>query len=200
MNGWLLPIARRVPLSPNAVTVIACILNLTAAFLFAFAARDLLLYPLAMFVVAFAGLLDALDGAIARAQNKTSRYGDFLDHFLDRVSDSALLIGWAWGAGVRPILIVIALAGVLLVGYLGTQIEATFGQRSYEGTGRAEFLLGLIVFAITGLLARVLQWDVRLFGLNIPELLIVLLLVSVFLTLTQRLRLARQLAGESDPR
>ena len=36
----------------------------------------------------------------------------------------------------------------MLNGYVGTQIEATFGERSYEGVGRGEFVLALIVFPI----------------------------------------------------
>ena len=93
-------------------------------------------------------------------------------------------------------LIIVAVAGILLVGYLGTQIEASFGLRSYEGTGRAEFLIGMIVFAIVSLLTRALQWNVRVWTLSIHEMLILLLLLSVFVTLLQRLRLARRLASE----
>lgn len=200
INRWLHPLAANVPLSPNSVTVIACAMNIVAALLFANVTRSLAFYPVAIVTLGVAALLDALDGAVARAQNKTSRFGDFLDHFLDRVSDSSLVAGWAWGMSVRPLLILISVAGVLLVGYLGTQIEATFGVRSYEGTGRAEFIIGIVVFALAGYLIQSLQWSVRLLDFSIAELLTLLLIAVLAITVLQRLAQARRLAVESERR
>ncbi|MCE4627788.1 MAG: CDP-alcohol phosphatidyltransferase family protein [Desulfurococcales archaeon] len=44
------------------------------------------LAPLLLIVSA---LLDALDGAVARAVGRSSRHGEFLDSFLDRLADTA---------------------------------------------------------------------------------------------------------------
>lgn len=140
---WLGPIARSCPLSPNAITCIALLLNLVAAWLLY--SRHFLL---AILFIAIGGLCDALDGIVARVQNKATRFGDFLDHVVDRVSDTAIAAGWLLGSGVREELTIIAIVVVMLNGYVGTQVEATFGQRSYEGVGRGEFVLALIVFPV----------------------------------------------------
>ena len=65
--------ALRSPLSPNAISFCALLLNLIAA---------ALLYErfflIAIFVIAIGGLADAFDGIVARVQAKESRFGDFL--------------------------------------------------------------------------------------------------------------------------
>jgi len=44
-------------------------------------------------VVLLAGAFDLLDGPLARATGKTSRFGAFLDSTLDRLSEAAVLAG-----------------------------------------------------------------------------------------------------------
>jgi CDP-diacylglycerol--glycerol-3-phosphate 3-phosphatidyltransferase len=44
-------------------------------------------------VMLFAGLFDALDGAVARESNLMSSFGAFLDSTLDRLSESAIFVG-----------------------------------------------------------------------------------------------------------
>lgn len=193
LNRWLFPLARRFPLSPNTVTVVAFILNLVAAAMLAMSGGTLPEVLLALPVIAVAGLLDGLDGAIARAQNKQSRFGDFLDHFLDRVSDAALLAGWAHGVGVHPLLVTATVAMVLLAGYAGTQIEASFRVRSYEGAGRAEYLIGIGAMMIIGSLSAGTRH-----GTSIANVLCGALLLFVCLTILSRLKLARQLAARND--
>ena len=148
LSRWLAPLARRVPLHPNAITVVALLLNLAAAAALGFAGRDRRLFLVAVVLVAVGGLLDALDGIVAREQDLATPFGDFLDHFCDRVSDVALFAGWLLGTGVRPLIAVSALVMIMLNGYIGTQVEATFGKRSYETVGRGEFVLALIAFPL----------------------------------------------------
>src|SRR6059058_2532431 len=80
LNRWLLPVARRTPLSPNAITLLALAINLVGAACLALGARRPSLFLAAIVLIAVGGLADALDGIVARARNQTSRYGDFLDH------------------------------------------------------------------------------------------------------------------------
>ncbi|DAC16156.1 MAG TPA: CDP-alcohol phosphatidyltransferase family protein, partial [Candidatus Poseidoniales archaeon] len=42
--------------------------------------------------------LDGLDGTLARAKNATSRWGDFLDHTLDRVLDVTWIVAIGYNA------------------------------------------------------------------------------------------------------
>src|SRR5438105_4495486 len=126
LGRWLTPVARHCPLSPNSVTLIALALNLIAAAMLLLGTRYPTLFLAAIVVIAIGGFADALDGVVARLQKKESRFGDFLDHVCDRVSDTALAACWMIGNGVRESLLVVAAITIMLNGYIGTQIEATF--------------------------------------------------------------------------
>lgn len=189
LQRWFAPLARRCPLSPNAVTLVALALNIVAAVLLY---RRMFLPAIAFIVVG--GLADAFDGVVARVQEKTSRYGDFLDHFADRVSDTLVVTGWLLGNHVRIELVVAGIIVVMLNGYIGTQIEATWRERSYEGVGRGEFVLGLIVYPIASHLLIAGGVESTLFaGLSIAEWMTVLLLATAAFGIVQRLALASRL-------
>jgi CDP-diacylglycerol--glycerol-3-phosphate 3-phosphatidyltransferase len=59
--------------------------------------------------------LDALDGAVARAMQRTDRRGGVLDSTLDRYADSAIFTGFAWYFAVNdaPVLMLLAIAGMI---------------------------------------------------------------------------------------
>ena len=187
---WFAPAARRCPLSPNAITILALLLNAFAAWLL-YERRFLL----SLTFIAIGGLADAFDGIVARAQNKSSRYGDFLDHFCDRVSDLLLVIGWLLGNRVRiEIAMAVALV-VMLNGYIGTQIEATWRERNYDSVGRGEFVLALIVFPIVSHILGDNGWDaITLASLRIVEWMSLLLFAFAILGIVQRFVLASRLS------
>ena len=189
LHAWFSPAARRCPLSPNAVSILALLLNVIAAWLF-YERRFLV----ALVFVAVGGLADAFDGIVARVQEKSSRYGDFLDHFCDRVSDLLLVIGWLLGNRVRIEIAMAVVLGVMLNGYIGTQIEATWGERNYDSMGRGEFVLALIVFPIVSHILADNGWDsLTPAGLAIAEWMAVGLLLFAILGLVQRFALASRL-------
>ncbi len=192
LERWFTPLAKRCPLSPNAVSILALLLNVVAAGLFATQH-----FLVAIVFVTIGGLADAFDGIVARVQEKSSRYGDFLDHFCDRVSDLLLITGWLLGNEVRVEIVVAILIAVMLNGYIGTQIEATWHQRNYDAVGRGEFVLALIVYPVTSHILR----DVGLAtttaaGLRIVEWMALLLFVFALLGIVQRFVLAARLERE----
>jgi archaetidylinositol phosphate synthase len=188
-SWWFTPLARRCPLSPNAITVLALLINAAAA---ALLYRKQFLIAMAVLVVG--GLADAFDGIVARVQEKTSRFGDFLDHFCDRVSDTLLLAGWLLGNGVRSEIALTALASILLNGYIGTQTEATWHAREYDTVGRGEFVLALVVFPIVSHILYANGWAaIAPGGLRIAEWLSLLLTAGALLGIGQRLARARRL-------
>ena len=198
LSRWFSPAAARCPLSPNTITILALIVNILAAATLAAGGVRASLFLLAIFLVGLAGLADAFDGIVARVQGKSTQFGDFLDHLADRVSDSLVLIGWAYGSGVRPSLVLAATFVVLMNGYTGTQVEATFGKRSYEGLGRGEFVLALVIFpVISYCLAVSGQMAVRVGGLTVPEWLTLLLIAAALLGIGQRVRLATRLSEDT---
>jgi archaetidylinositol phosphate synthase len=188
-HQWFAPLAQRCPLSPNALTVLALALNAVAAALFY--TRHFLS---AVAVLIAGGLLDVFDGIVARVQQKTSRFGDFLDHFCDRVSDTLLLTGWLLGNGVRTEITLASVIVVGLNGYIGTQLEATWHEREYDTVGRGEFVLALIVFPIVSFILFDNGWhELAPGGLEIAEWMALLLVLGGFAGIVQRLALARRL-------
>lgn len=189
LHRWFEPLARRCPLSPNAVTLLALLLNAFAAWLL-YERR----FVIALVFITVGGLADAFDGIVARVQGKSSRYGDFLDHFCDRVSDLLLVTGWLLGNGVRIEIAMAVVLAVMLNGYTGTQIEATWGERNYDSMGRGEFVLALIVFPIVSSILFDNGWSaIAPAGLLLVEWMSLLLLAFALLGLTQRLALAKRL-------
>ncbi|HVT04042.1 MAG TPA: CDP-alcohol phosphatidyltransferase family protein [Thermoanaerobaculia bacterium] len=194
LNRWIEPVAKRCPFSPNTISAAALALNLCAAFLLWGGGVEARLFLVAGGVIALGGLLDGLDGAVARAQKKESPLGDFLDHLFDRISDAALVAGWTLGSGVRPPIALAALIAVTVDGYIGTQVEASFGHRTYEGTGRGEFVLALLVFPLVAYsLARAELLYVPFGGLSAPEWLTVAIAIVALLGIVQRFRIATRL-------
>ena len=72
--------------TPNMLTVMGFLVSIAAAVLIAkeyFLAGGL--------VILLAGAFDLLDGPLARATGKTTRFGAFLDSTLDRLSEAAVI-------------------------------------------------------------------------------------------------------------
>ncbi len=186
---WFTPAARRCPLSPNAISLLALAINAGAA---ALLYQRWFFIAIAMIVVG--GFADAFDGVVARVQNKASRYGDFLDHFADRVSDTLLLAGWLLGNAVRVEIAIGAVIAVMLNGYIGTQLEATWRQREYESLGRGEFVLALIVYPAVSALLYQNEWENTAFaGLRVAEWMALLILAFALLGIFQRFGIAAKL-------
>jgi archaetidylinositol phosphate synthase len=130
----------RLGLTPNGVSVAAIILAGAAGAAFALAGTNRLLYLLGAVLVLGNGMLDLLDGELARELGADSDAGDLLDHVLDRYADILLLVGLAAGTG-RYALGLGAVTGVLMTSYLGTQAQAVGLDRVYGGlVGRADRL------------------------------------------------------------
>ena len=142
------PIARRLSgVSPNALSAAALVSAGFAGISFLFPGG----WPLALgaFFVFLNALLDALDGKVAKIAGKASRRGDFLDHVLDRYADVLMLGGLAIGPYVPVWLGLLAIVGVLLTSYMGTQAQAVGAGRDYRGIlGRADRLVILVVAAV----------------------------------------------------
>lgn len=190
LHRWFAPLAQRCPLSPNGVTLLALAINAFAAWLLY--ERHFLI---AIAFITVGGLADAFDGIVARVKGTASRYGDFLDHFADRLSDLLLISGWMLGSEVRIEIALAILIGVMLNGYIGTQIEATWQERNYDSVGRGEFVLALVVFPIVSSILYDNGWQhLRAGGLRITEWMALLLALFAILGIAQRFALASKLA------
>ena len=199
LDRWLSPLAAGSPLSPNAISVIALALILSASLCLALAGNRPILFLAALPLIALGGLLDAFDGIVARAQHRSSRLGDFLDHTFDRIADLSLVVGWTLGSGVRKEIALGTLMLVSLHGYLGTQLEASFGRRNYEGTGRGEFVLVLVILPILGwILSRLELLGTPYWHLTIAEWVTMLLAAGAMQGIISRLRSGVAISRESE--
>ena len=97
------------------------------------------------------GICDTLDGRIARASDRASQRGAFLDSTLDRFVEVFVLLGLLIHLSAErhaPLLVLLALAGSLLVSYTRARGEA-YGVVCSRGLmQRAERLLLLFVAAL----------------------------------------------------
>jgi archaetidylinositol phosphate synthase len=83
---------------------------------------------------------------VAKLWKKDSKRGDFLDHLLDRYADIFIIGGIALSPYCDVFLGFLALLGVLMTSYVGTQAEATGSGRIYAGMmGRADRLVLLMI-------------------------------------------------------
>lgn len=191
---WFSPLASRCPLSPNAITLLALLINLGGAICLANGDRRPSLFLVAVGLITVGGLADAFDGIVARVQGKSSKFGDFLDHCADRLSDTLIGAGWLMGSGVRQSMMVAAIVLIMMNGYVGTQMEATYRHRAYDVVGRGEFVLALIVLPIVSFIVFSNGWQGVTAGtLTVTEWLTVLLIVVAIAGIAQRFRKASSL-------
>jgi CDP-diacylglycerol--glycerol-3-phosphate 3-phosphatidyltransferase len=128
--------------SPNAITTVS--LALCAASGVAAALGHL---SLAAWVFTLGGVLDMLDGRLARAANRATPSGAMFDSVADRWADLAVFLGYAWylrGSAwqLAPLL---AIAGSTMVSYTRARAEA-LGIASGGGVAqRAERIFATVI-------------------------------------------------------
>ena len=166
--------------NPNAVSLAGFLAAVGAGIGFYVGGAGFL--GLALLLILVNSYLDALDGKIARLAGKASARGDFVDHVFDRYADVLMLGGVSFNAMYCHLSIgTLALLGVRLTSYMGTQAQAVSQGRAYGGIlGRADrlvllFLGGLIQWIVApsggvtvGLGAAVfgpLEWFMVLFAI-----------------------------------
>ena len=150
-NCWLARkiagVIATVGISPNSLSLLSLFSAAIAGLLFAIAGlKGLhLLLLFAGILVAVNAILDTFDGVLAREAGIASKKGDFLDHVIDRYADMFILCGIIFGGYVSWEIGLIAIIGILLTSYMGTQAQAVGLGRIYGGmVGRADRLLLII--------------------------------------------------------
>lgn len=122
---------------------------------------------LAGILLAVSGIFDMLDGAVARASGKSSRFGGILDSSLDRYGDGFVFGGiffYAW-VHARPDMALLALLswiGAFSISYVRARAECEIGSCRVGFWERGE----RIGFLAAGLLAGNLAFVVYVLGLG----------------------------------
>jgi CDP-diacylglycerol--glycerol-3-phosphate 3-phosphatidyltransferase len=170
-------------LTPNTITVIGLGITIVAS---ALVATGWLLLGAA--ILTAGSLLDAVDGALARAQGGVTAFGGFLDSTLDRAGEAIVYVGigaWALTALDDPTAAVlaamIAMGGSFLVSYaharaqgIGLAADVGLAPRTERlviviagialgGLGLTAGLVGALVLVAALTVATVVQriWHVR---------------------------------------
>ena len=192
------PFARRMTrVDPNTLTFLSITVGVLSGASFALAHLSPVFSLLAALLVALSGIADALDGIVARLFARSTPWGDFLDHFGDRVTEVAVLAGLGISPHAWHDVAVVVVVLTLLHSYLGTQWEVSFGRRQYAGAGKAEQFFALIAIGV--LLWQQPNAGLAAFGVRIAlvNLFLIVLGVATAGAIVFRLRLARRTASES---
>jgi len=168
------------PITPNMLTLFGLLITGVGALLVAMG--QLLVGGV---VLAFAGMFDIFDGALARAAGKVYRYGAFLDSTVDRYSEGVVYLGILiyfldQHDGLRPIIVLIALAGSFLVSYVRARAQS-LGFTCDVGILARPDRVGIIV---AGLLLESL--GIRIGGWTPLTVALVILAVGTNFTAVQR--------------
>jgi len=178
-------------LTPNTITVIGLGITILASTL---VALDWLLLGAA--ILTAGSLLDAVDGALARAQGSGTAFGGFLDSTLDRAGEAILFIGvgtWLLRTQPDPTLAVlglmVALSGSFLVSYTHARAQGIGLAASVGLAPRTERLVLMIA-------------GVALAGIGITVGLIAVigaLAILTVVTVVQRIRHVWHLSAATIP-
>ena len=148
---------------PNVLTFLGLVINAWAAFLFAQGR-----FRAASAVVIGAGLFDMVDGRVARATDRVTRFGGFFDSVLDRYSDLALFVGLlVYYASINRffyiVLTAIVMTGSVMVSYARARAECTIPRCKVGFLERPERVVLIIIGALFDRMAPVL-WVIAVFS------------------------------------
>ena len=105
-------------------------------------------------LITLAMAFDGLDGPVARATGRVTRWGDYLDHTFDRLLDAVWIVSISASVFVDDLILGLSAAWFTLLGsYMGTQAQAVAGSRNYRGFSRADrTILSIVAIFLMGIL------------------------------------------------
>jgi len=179
------PIARGVlglGVTPNAVTFIGA-LGLVTSALYFYPKGDFFIGTL---VISFFALSDLFDGAMARISHKgVSAWGGFLDSTIDRITDSAILVGLTLYLVDADDPLTAVVIGSLVFGSLVSYIRAKAESMQIACSGGIAERTERLIISLTA---------IGLEGLGVPFALAIgiwLLLILAVVTVIQRILIVK---------
>ena len=165
-----------VGVTPNMVTLLGLLVSFASAYFYYRWDSSPISLIFAGVLVLLSGLLDAIDGVIARTTGKVTKFGGFFDSVSDRYADAFVLAGVTLGELCNPIAGFAALIGSLMVSYTRSRAEAA--GVAMAGVGLAERAERMIILAAVTF-AAVYWLDALNYG-------VILLAILSHLTVIQR--------------
>jgi len=150
-------------INPNVLTFMGLVVNTIAAFLFGYANSDnqARMFRYAGLVIIGSGFFDLVDGQVARATDRVTRFGAFFDSVIDRYSDASQFLGLLvfYGRGERFFYVVLAafvMISAIMVSYTRARAESLIGSCRVGFMERPERLVLVIIGALFNVMAPVL--------------------------------------------
>ena len=188
-NRLLGPPARfliRLGFTPNVLTVSSVILTTAVCAWFIRTGR---VVPFCV-MMALIGCLDGLDGVVARASGRVTKFGAYLDAMADRYVEAIVALSVAWVTG-EWLWISLVLVGALLVSYAKARAAMEVAVSNQEWPDLMERMERDAVFLLGLLVSRLVPW--RPWGKDLFWWTLVGLTALIHLTVLQRMLRAKRL-------
>ncbi len=174
-------------INPNVFSIIALVFAGVAAYFLA--VQD---YLLGLIFVILASGWDCLDGSVARAQGKVSKFGNYLDALIDKYVEIIIYFGFALGGfSVEAYLVI---TGSLVLSYAKPRaaIVVPIDNRDWPAIGeRSDRLLLLILILIFGILLP--EFTIDTYTFSTVSMMLYLLAAVVYSGSVQRILYAKRI-------
>ena len=161
VTGGVRPLAS-LGITPNALTIMGLAASIISALCYVTWRTNRLFLPLAGVLILLSGLIDAIDGVLARSTGRVSVFGGFLDSVSDRYSDAVVLSAIVYAGLCHPAWGLAAIVGSLMVSYTRARAEAAGVKMA--AVGFAERAERMVFLALTSMAAyynlQILYWGV----------------------------------------
>ena len=169
-------------ITPNIATLIMLLFSILSSLSLIFI-NNLLIFGVLIFIT---GIMDGIDGAIARLTNKNSKFGAFFDSSMDRISEGVIYLSIVWKSsellGNFPkwniFFIWFCLVFSLLISYVRAKVEVEIskGENKYDTNiglfARSERLFYLVILSFLSYFFEtskmaIFSWGIILFSILI---------------------------------
>jgi CDP-diacylglycerol--glycerol-3-phosphate 3-phosphatidyltransferase len=147
----------RVP--PNLISLFGFVISLSSIY---FIVKGRLIFGALLILIG--GCFDLIDGEVARRRGVVSKFGAFFDSFIDRYSDTLIMLGLLYYFSTKGEIIYIILCGLSIIG----SMMVSYARARAEGLGieckvgffeRAERLLAIVIgMLFGGVVLKVAIW------------------------------------------
>ena len=188
LNRRLAPLAAslaRIGISPTTLTIAGPIL---ASFVCLVFVRTRAVIPFCVAIIAV-GCFDALDGAVARASGRVTKFGAYLDAMADRYVEAIIVLSSAHVTGYWMVSMIV-LAGSLLVSYAKARAAMEVAVSNLEWPDLMERTERSTLFIVGLAAGALLPW--RPLGHDLFWWTLLALAILVHLTVVQRILRARR--------
>lgn len=152
----------KIGISPNLMTILSLLSSLVCSYVY------ITKKPVyGALLILLTGMLDMLDGAIARASHSVTRFGATFDHVMDRYAEFFILFGIIYSGYTNIFSGLFTLFGMIMASFTRAKAESVGGLKSCT-VGVAErqekLLLMIIGSILTTVFSYALHYAILLIG------------------------------------